>query len=233
MSRTLIAILAVALSGSSARADGTSASSPPSAPLCGVNSLYTALKAEGMQVNFADLLQPKYVSSQAGSTFPELRKAAIDHHVYAQLLEDLSTTDLANLKCPAILHVKPEFDSPEYNHFILCFPTSDGRLALYDPPDPLVRTSGEELAAVWDGTALAVSSRPIVMHRMWGHAVMRIVLVSIVGVGVLGCIKLLYPHMISSQWPGSAASGQITLVLLLSISIAATYHLVSPRGFLS
>ena len=233
MTRFLLAAMALATFAQVVNADDASTSSPPAAPLCGVKSLYTALKAEGVEVNYADLLQPQYVSSQAGSTFPELRKAAIDLHANAQLLDGLTAADLANLKCPAILHVKPEYDSPEYNHFILCVPTSNGRLALYDPPDPLVRTMGDELAAVWDGSALAISSRPIMLKRMWGHAAMRIALFSLVGLGILGSIRLVNERMTKSRWSRFSALTQVFLVLLSSIAIAIAFHLLSPQGFVA
>src|SRR6266478_6284154 len=83
---------------------------------CGVYSLYTALRIEGVRVSLADLLQPKYISAADGSTFADLRRAAREHCMDAALLTNLDLSDLKAAKCPIILHVKNEWDAPDYNH---------------------------------------------------------------------------------------------------------------------
>jgi len=214
-----------------ARAD--SAPSMPNAPLCGVYTLYTALRAEGVEVRFSDLLRQRYIGSASGSTLQELLDAARQNHAHAQLLDNLSVRDLHHLGCPAILHVKNEYDSRQYNHYVLCVPMADGGLGLYDPPDPLVRTAGDELAPIWDGTALAVSAKPISLKSMRLWACVRIGLIVLAGLLLAPAARLVQFRMIR-RWCWHGWSGpciQCSLLLSLSAAVAGAYHWASPQGF--
>jgi len=206
----------------------------PSGPYCGVYSLYTALKIEGIDVNLGDLLKRDYIGSRDGSTLPALLRAAQDHHAYAKLLTNLSAQDLRHLDCPVILHVKNAYDAPDYNHFVLCVPTSQDRLAVYDPPNEFVRSEGHELTAVWDGMALAVSSKPISLTamRLWATTrVMATVGVACVLVMIVSIAQRrrasnrLYPFPLSGFLP------QFVVIVLLASMLASGQHLMVSEGF--
>jgi rhodanese-related sulfurtransferase len=228
--------IAMALASLTATAAAQEPPSIPSGPFCGVNSVYTALRAEGFSCDFARLLQPKYVGSASGSTLPELCQAARDSGANAQLVENLRVADLHRLDCPAILHVKSEFDDPDYNHFVLCVAGADGRLALYDAPAPLVRTSGHELAAVWDGTALLVSAEPIklVNLRTWAAARLALVIGAAVAVaGIIILIRKIYRQRVLIPHSRFGPPAQFLILICAAVLVAAAYHLFDPEGFIA
>ena len=211
---------------------GAAASGESSAPFCGIYSLYTALRAEGSNVKLSNLINPRYIGSPSGSTMSELYLAAQEQGAHVEVLTNLGVADLRHLSCPAILHVKSEYDALEYNHYVLCVPAADGRLLLYDPPDPPTRTSGAELAALWDGTALLVSARPIALGSLRRWATFRVFLAVVLGLAVLAPPALLLSGK-KSRLRRVAVSTQCLLLLSGATVIAAAYHLAAPQGFVA
>jgi len=220
-------IFAVVLVWSPVVMAGTTASPPAH---CGIYSLYTAMQIEGVHVNLVDLLQPLYISAADGSTFADLRRAAADHGLSAELLSNLDVAALKAAKCPVILHVKNEWDAPDYNHFVLCVPGCDGRIALYNAPDELVWTSGDELSALWDGTGLAVSASPTDVHIRsaapirWGG-----------GAGCIGVIVLIVRGIgrrkaRTIRWAWTRTSACVACV---AVAAAAIQHIAFREGFWS
>jgi len=204
---------------------------PPSAPLCGINSLYTALRSQGIRTEYAALLRPRYVSSGAGSTIEELRLAAREQGAYCEVLTNLSISDLRHLPCPAILHVKGEYDAPQYDHYVLCAPIAGVGVALYNPPDPLVRGDGNELIPVWDGTAVLVSSEPINMWPIWQSGVLRV----LSGAGLI-LLLAVGAALARRDWPAArrlrlGPLKEAMVILLLGASIGGAYHLLAAQGF--
>ena len=202
----------------------------PSAPFCGIHSLYTAFRIEGLNVEFSTLLKPRYVGSGSGSTLSELHLAALEQGAEAEVLTNLSVADLKHLSCPAILHVKSEFDTPEYNHFLLCVPTAAGQLVLYDPPAPPARTSGAELAASWDGTALLVSARPVALDSLRRWAALRVFLAATCAVAIIAPTAFVRRRS-STCVKRSALPTQCAVLLVVSSVVAASYHTAAPQGF--
>ena len=205
-----------------------------SGPFCGIYSLYTALRSQNVDLEFSQLLRPDYVSSASGSTLSDLLHAAQDHHAYGQIVENLNVADLRHLDCPAILHVKNEYDAPDYNHFLLCVPLSEGQLGLYDPPGAMTRSAGHELAPIWDGTALLVAARPIDLMPMRRWAVVRIALAIVVALVAVGI-----PFLIRIRTRRDDAAPKIRLQPLsqcgllggIAIALGSGYHLLAPEGF--
>jgi rhodanese-related sulfurtransferase len=231
-SRILATVLA--LTGFIASATAQPPPAIHSGPFCGVNSLYTALRIEGLNLEFPRLLQRKYVSSASGGTLPELLQAARDTGANAQLVENLSVADLHRLSCPAILHVKTEFDAPDYNHFVLCVPAPDGRLALYDPPGPLIRTAGHDLAPVWDGTALLVSTQPINLKtlRLWALARAALgVGTALAAIGVVVLARSIHQRRVVTSRLRLGPLAQCSLLVCAAVSAATVYHVFDPEGF--
>src|SRR5579871_42246 len=123
------------------------AASNDSSNYCGIYSLYTALKVLGKNPSLESLLLPQFISTPEGSTWDDLRRAAESRGSFTAMYTNMSVADLRRAKTPLILHVKNEYDSPSFNHFILCLPGSHS-LALYDPPQEVTWSSGDDLAPV-------------------------------------------------------------------------------------
>jgi hypothetical protein len=130
-------------------------------PLCGINSVYTAATLIGIEAKFADLLQPKFVGSDRGSSLAELEKAAGKLGLHYLSVSRLSTTDLRHSKLPVILHVKTDLASSNYNHFVLFGGYRDGRAIIYDGTNEPMQWTLGEVASRWDGNALVLSKTPI------------------------------------------------------------------------
>jgi rhodanese-related sulfurtransferase len=130
-------------------------------PYCGLYSIYAALKFEGKQVQFNDLLKPKYIGDSKGSSLAELQQAAQDFGLQTAIVGNLNTDVLRHIAEPVVLHVKANADASEYDHFILFLGTKDGQAQVYDPPKPLQLIQFDALAPRWNGTGLIVSATPI------------------------------------------------------------------------
>jgi rhodanese-related sulfurtransferase len=205
----------------------------PSGPFCGINCLYTALRTEGLDVDLAALMQSRYVGSDSGSSIAELLSAAQDNHAYVKALANLSVADLRHLQSPAILHVKSAYDALEYDHFVLCVPV-EGKLCFYDPPNQPGNTSGHELAALWDGTAIVVSARPIDLRalRLWAGVRAGLMVMPIHALAGMGFLIQSIHRRRHGQW--SLRLGplrQCVLVTGTGAMLAAGYHLLAPEGF--
>src|SRR5262245_16382892 len=72
-------------------------------PYCGVYSLFAALSACGINTNFEQLLEQKYVGSIRGSSALELQSAARDLGAVCSAASGLSATTLRTAQCPLIL----------------------------------------------------------------------------------------------------------------------------------
>lgn len=204
---------------------------PAEGPFCGINSLYTALRAEGFRTDFSSLLQARYVSSADGSTVEELRRAACEQGAECRVLTNLSTSDLCHLDCPAVLHVKNEYDAPQYNHYVLCVPNVGGQLNLYDPPDPLVTSDGSELAAVWDGTAVLVSSKPISLWSIYGHGAVRVAWAAALILLLFGGVVVAKRRGLVPTRVSHGVLRQSLLVVLVGCLSGGVYHCLAPQGF--
>jgi rhodanese-related sulfurtransferase len=172
-------IILLAVAGPSA----TRATSVDSSPNCGIYALYTAIKIEGGHADLSSLLRPEYISTKEGSTLIDLQRAAQDRGMYARVLSNLTIANLRRAGSPMILHVKNEYDAPTYSHFILCVPGRNGRIALYDAPQEVIWTTGEDLAPLWDGTALTISTHPIHLtagsEDLWNWGLLAAVTISV------------------------------------------------------
>lgn len=58
------------------RADTTVVDPARRQPYCGLYCLYAAVKLEGKEIRFRDLVKPEYIGSREGSSLQKLRKAA-------------------------------------------------------------------------------------------------------------------------------------------------------------
>lgn len=130
-------------------------------PYCGIYCLYAAALSDGKDIQFPALLKEKYVGCSLGSTLGELRDAAIDHGLHAEAVANLSVADLQGVTSRAILHVRSEPAAADYDHYVLLISHREGVAELFDPNRGIIRTTLQDISALWDGSALLVSAHPI------------------------------------------------------------------------
>jgi len=139
-------------------------------PYCGLYCLYTLIRATGKDIDFRDLLRPEYISSEKGSTLPQLKKAVEDNGMYAEVVEKLTSLELRHSPYPIILHTKSGVDRDEYDHVELFLGTRKGKARLCDPPEPIRSVPLAELAPRWGGAGLIVSPHPVDLRIIFAPA---------------------------------------------------------------
>jgi len=243
----LLFCVMAALLGRAANAsdDGEAASSQPLSvkrkanhPYCGLYCLYSVMKMDGRNINFADLVKPEYISSRKGSSLAELKKAAEDNGFYAQPATRLNKFILSRLKLPVILHVKPNVGEKDYSHFELFLGIDRGKVRLFDPPEPPRNVAFRQLLPRWDGTGLIVSAEPIELEKVFAGVHRRIISY---GVGVTAVVLLLRRV---EKWVFSAkknvcrlrviklSATQFAALGIAALSTGIAYHLADECGFL-
>jgi rhodanese-related sulfurtransferase len=124
---------------------------------CGIYSLYAAMKLQGAEVQLKALVDPKYCGSIAGSTLAELAEATKASGFHATAFDNASPSYLRRVKRPAILHVKKDWDSESYDHYVLFIRADGDQARVFDPPAAVYSMPFRDLAARWDGTGLVIS----------------------------------------------------------------------------
>src|SRR5437773_12006749 len=117
----VIFLVAASLLASTAAAGDQPATQPQpeQGPYCGIYCVYAAAKYFGRQIQFVSLARPEYVGSKEGSTATELKRAAEDHALHAEVLANLTTDALRQSPYPMVLHVRRGLSSEKYDHWLL------------------------------------------------------------------------------------------------------------------
>ena len=125
-------------------------------PYCGIYAVYGAAAAVGVQCEFQTLVDPRFVSSGAGSTIGDLVSAAEHLGVRATPLTGLGLANLQESQDPLVLHVSSLGQLDAYNHWLLFLGIENGRARVTDGSGAIHPIGLAELLARWDGVALAV-----------------------------------------------------------------------------
>jgi rhodanese-related sulfurtransferase len=210
-----------------------------SAGYCGIYCLYAAMKYFDVEVEPNDLLKPEYIGSNEGSSLAELKKAAQDHGLFAEPVAKLTTKELRHSLYPIILHVKSSPAKKVYDHYELFLRNKDGRVCVYDPPQPVRAAPFYELAPRWDGTGLIVSNRPIDLGAVFAPARWRFMVWAAIALAAVlvvrwGRSRLLPPARflpLRGRLTVSVIEG--VAVTAVAILAAFAYHLINEEGFLA
>lgn len=202
---------------------------------CGVLAVFGALRAQGVGVNYSDLLKPEYIGSSLGSSLGELVRAVQDHGGHALPLSGLSAEVLRKLECPAVLHVSGRESPGVFQHWLLFLGDDQGQAVISDVGGRVQLCSYSELLARWDGAGLLVSARPI----EW-RALSRVAAIS-AGVPILMTMNIVAVSMILAKrlgrgWIEAAAVRSVALklatVFLGSVLLAVMHHTWAVSGLL-
>lgn len=216
-------------------------------PYCGVKCVYAAASHQGVEVNFVDLLQAKYIGCSRGSSLQELVVAATDHKLHTRVLSGLTIDSLRSLSYPTILHVKSDPAFSQYDHYVLILRSTDTSALVYDP----TREKAEwidllGLTPTWGGVGILVSAKPI-------HAVatdLPTYLGTLLDLVPIGCMVLVITRAVklyadarpcpqakarSAGWIRTVSRAWCHGVILGSfVAVAAVvYHLSYPSGLLA
>jgi rhodanese-related sulfurtransferase len=199
------------------------------------------MKFADKEIDFRELLKPEYIGHRKGSSMRELKKAAEDHGMYAQLVGKLTSRELRNSPYPMILHVKYTSDKKKYDHFKLFLRTESGKAVLFDPPEPIRAVPFHELAPRWrwDGYAVIISDTAIDTGRIFATARKQFAVYVSIAIGII-----LMVHWSKRKWlqPGAMISKPRLLGLsaaqgvgfvIVALLCGGVYHFANDEGFLA
>ena len=131
----------------------------PTAPYCGVQAVCLAARAINKDVDFSQMVQSQYIGSKQGSTLAELQSLCEVLNLKTQSFSRLTVNSLYGATCPVILHTSPQTDLKNYDHWTLFTGIKDGKAMTWqvvNGESANKAISLDELAAQWDGNAVAV-----------------------------------------------------------------------------
>jgi len=208
-------------------------------PHCGLYCLYLIMKMEGRQPEFGDLIRPEYLDTSNGSTLTALKLAAEDAGLHAEIMRGLSTRALRSYGDPAILHVKGNDLSRDYDHYMVFLAAQGHQAQVYDPPGPMRLIPFDELAARWDGKALVVSNEPVQLVRLIRRERERLLSYAVVPVVLLLLLRRMRGHnrwweALPRAFGGAGLAGmQAAVLAAVSLVVALTSHSAGEAGFLA
>jgi rhodanese-related sulfurtransferase len=205
---------------------------------CGLNCLYTIERMAGKKVEFIELIKPEYIGSSKGSSLADLKNAAEDNLLSAEPVGNLTSTVLRLCQYPVILHVKSDVTSKEYNHYILFLGMENGQAKIFDPPNPVNLVSFAEIAPLWDGNGLIVSTKPIDLSIVFAPARYRFIIYSFIVIAMILALhfaKRFVPATIfNTRLKRIGLSlGQTAGFVITAVFIGFVYHFVNDEGFLA
>jgi len=207
-------------------------------PHCGLYCMYAMIRLAGREVDYSDLVEPKYLGGDEGSSLWELRKSAVDYGLYADVVTRLTTQGLRSCPYGAILHVRANGESPKYDHFELFLGVEEGKARLCDLPGSPRLVVFADLAPRWDGRAIFLSDRPIDTAAIMEPDRQRWLLS-----GIMGVFFVLVIHFGKHVWLGKKgelsrrrvlglAVGQVVVLGLITLLSSGFYHFASDEGLL-
>jgi rhodanese-related sulfurtransferase len=198
------------------------------------------MKLEGRDADIRPLLDPKYIGSAEGSSVGELEQAAKDRGMHTSVLQNLSAADVAAIGKPVILLVRSSAEADKYDHFVLCFGADGDRLRILDAPNPPRLVSARELARLWGGVGIVVSSEPVSTWAMlgptwaasiaWTGAAVVVVMAAGHGLRRLGR-RIPWVTTNRRAWPSAAA--QAAAVGAVALLGGVGFHLTATLGLLA
>ena len=208
-------------------------------PYCGVYCLYVLMKGAGKEIKLNELFRGEYIGSRTGSSLNELKKAAEEYRMHAEIVGNLTTQELYASSYPIILHVKATLESKIYDHYELFLGTKEGNARLYDPHKLDRLVPFYELAPRWDGTGLIISTTPIVLWTIFGSAWKRIIIYIVIAI-----VLILIARRIRRRWlPLIVAMPRgrffwLTMVQCMGLTFFALaqgmiYHFANEEGLLA
>ncbi|MBX9625496.1 MAG: hypothetical protein K2X82_16945 [Gemmataceae bacterium] len=129
-------------------------------PYCGVYCVHTAARMLGADPDLSGLLSREFVGSYRGSSAEELCRAARACGLVATPMTGLTPQSLRDSRHPIALHVRRPGPGMPYLHWVLYAGDEGGRARIVEPPAEPQLLPYSELAALWDGAGVVISTDP-------------------------------------------------------------------------
>ena len=123
---------------------------------CGIYSIYGAANSLGVESEFQQLIDKRYVSSRKGSSAADLIKAGNKLGVNVTAFWHLGEATLESSMDPLVLHFCSYGQLNSYDHWVLFLGMKDGKAVISDSNSGPSMMSISDVLLRWDGVALAV-----------------------------------------------------------------------------
>jgi rhodanese-related sulfurtransferase len=205
----------------------------PAPSYCGICSFYRALQALNRNVPFEQLLRSDYVGSRRGSSLSELQQAARDHGLWATPIHGMTCAMLAQVPCPAILHVKSAPGPNPVYHWILFLGTERGKARIYDAAHDCELRGFDELRASWDGSAVLVSDRPAGLLQLWSIRAAELLFLAGMVLCLMGGMRLIATrlnlvNLCSRSFRPRIFLGQVIMIAAVASGAALIAYVWNP-----
>jgi rhodanese-related sulfurtransferase len=220
-----IGLVVLSLGGT---ARGTDASA-----YCGLYAVYGASVAMGRPIEFGELLKPKYIGSNLGSSASELVDAVKDLGFTASVFSGLGVETLRSSNCPIILHVAAGEQLEAYNHWILFLGCDGDQGIIADAVDGKQRVPLAHVVARWDGNAIFVGNKPVrSIDLRWPELVLYLQYGFIVLAAILLASRLQRRYCPPARHWSRALGGESVVILGIGVLTGILFHSLDPAvGF--
>ena len=200
-------------------------------PTCGVRSLFVAMKAMKIDVQYEELIRKEYVGNSLGSEIGELSLAAEHFNLNSLEATNLTYRDLCRSKYPILLHMRSSGAKIEFDHWITFLGLEDGRIRIYDPSFGHETVGVGDLISNWSGTGLILSP-PGHLTNTGNYISFLEILGSVLFVSLLLYFrnKLLEKRK-ANQSSRATLGWQFSSVLLVILLLSVVVHFGSTTGF--
>jgi rhodanese-related sulfurtransferase len=207
-------------------------------PHCGLYSVYAAARYCGTQVRFVDLVKPEYVGRAKGSSLNELRRCAEDIGMHAQAVRNIDSRFLRQVRSPVVLHVKKDYASRDYSHYVLFMGTENGKAMILDASRMMTMSFGD-LLPLMDGVALIVSQESIPTGRLIWSTKGRMIAWTVVAFVLVNAVRAVLNKDRCRKGlnflldPAGSYIAQAGIVVAMSLAASFLFHFCAEGGYLS
>ncbi|HUE72959.1 MAG TPA: rhodanese-like domain-containing protein [Pirellulaceae bacterium] len=204
-------------------------------PYCGLYCVYAAARNYNRSVDFAQLLDRKYLNRFEGSHIGELEAAAESIGLGALPLSGLSLDDLRGMAAPTILLLSRPRQAGTFKHWVLLTHAADDRFWIMESPGNIQEVSGAELLAQWSGVGLVVfaDSRQMKAYERKHAAWKWLIAIAVAGAVVALSINLQRGDSLRHiDRSFGSHRFQPLLIFAVAIVVAVIWHVASRSGFL-
>jgi rhodanese-related sulfurtransferase len=205
-------------------------------PHCGLYCVYGSARYIGTDIDFVDLVKPEYVGSAKGSSLNELMKCVEDVGLKAKAIQNINSRFLRQITWPVILHVKEDYFSQDYSHYVLFMGTENDKAIVLDSSEKKI-IPFSDLLPLMDGIGLVVSNEAIDWGAVFWPGRKRFIINTGFVIGFILVVRWL-----RGRWRISVKSvkGRVGLSMAegMGLGIAAiifgmVFHFVNEAGFLA
>jgi len=209
----------------------------PTAPYCGVQAVCLAARAINKDVDFSQMVNPKFIGSKQGSSLSELESLCDAFHLKTKSFSLLTINSLYGATCPLILHTSAQADLKKYDHWTLFTGIKNGKAMTWNVVNGQSACNEvplDVLATQWDGHALAVfdndNSEVSFTSFVWTE---RIVLIGIVAVFFIALVNInsFFRHYYNNRI--YACAGLCVILVVSGLAYLIHSHVLYPGSFLA